>query len=64
MIVNNLVAEIEAGNSLIRNNLPNQGYSNRFKQPFTRVNYNSFKYSFYPDAIELWNKLPDSYYDK
>jgi len=55
-IVNNLV-EINAGTSLIRNNLPTRGHSNRFNQPFTRVN--SFKYSFYPDAIKLWNKLPD-----
>ena len=55
--VNNLV-EIDTGNSLIKNNLPTQGHSNRFKQPFTRVN--SFKHSFYPDAIKLWNKLPDT----
>ena len=56
-IVNNLV-EIETGNSLIKNNLPTRGHSNRFKQPFTGVN--SFKYSFYPDAVKLWNKLPDT----
>ena len=56
-IVNNLV-EIDTGNSLIKNNLPTRGHSNRFKQPFTRVN--SFKHSFYPDAIKLWNKLPDT----
>ena len=56
-IVNNLV-EIETGNSLIGNNLPTRGHSSRFKQPFTRVNL--FKYSFYQDAIKLWNKLPDT----
>ena len=56
-IVNNLV-EIDIGNSLIKNNLPTRGHSNRFKQLFTRVN--SFKHSFYPDAIKLWNKLPDT----
>jgi len=49
-IVNNLV-EINAGTSLIRNNLPTRGHSNKFNQPFT---------SFYPDAIKLWNKLPDN----
>ena len=55
--INNLV-EIDTGNSLIKNNLPTQGHSNRFKQLFTRVN--SIKHSFYPDAIKLWNKLPDT----
>ena len=53
-IVNNLV-EIETGNSIIKNSLPTRGHSNRFKQPFTRANL--FKYSFYPDAIKLWNKI-------
>ena len=59
-IVNNLV-EVDSSSSLIINNLPTRGHSCRFKQPLTRIN--SFKYSFYPDTIKLWNKLPNHIVD-
>ena len=58
--VNNLV-EVDSSSSLIINSLPTRGHSCRFKQPLIRIN--SFKYSFYPDTIKLWNKLPNHIVD-
>jgi len=55
-IVNNLV-EIDSYSSLIRTDTPTRGHSKRFKQLISRIN--SFKFSFYPDTIKLWNRLPE-----
>jgi len=59
-IVNNLV-EIDSSRILIRSNVLTRGHSNRYKQPFTRIN--AYKYSFYPDTIKLWNNLPANIID-
>ena len=54
-IVNGLVA-IPANKHLVPTQSRTRGHDTRFLQPFTRVQ--SYKHSFFPSAIRIWNTLP------
>ena len=53
-IINHLVY-IQATSLLIPAGTHTRGHANRFLAPFGSVN--TFKYSFYPSSIRLWNSL-------
>ena len=55
-IIHNLV-DIQPHNYLIPNQLLTRGHYHRFQQLPTYID--SYKYSFYPDAIKIWNRLPE-----
>ena len=55
-IIHNLV-DIEPCNYLTPSQLPTRGHHHRFQQLPTYID--SYKYSFYPDEIKIWNNLPE-----
>ena len=55
-IIHKLV-DIEFCNYLTPSQIPTRGHHHRFQQLPTYID--SYKYSFYPDAIENWNNLPE-----
>ena len=55
-IIHNLV-DIEPCNYLTSSQLPTRGHHHRFQQLPTYID--SYKYSFYPDTIKIWNSLPE-----
>ena len=55
-IIHNLV-DIEPCNYLTPSQLPTLGHHHRFQQLPTYID--SYKYSFFPDAIKIWNNLPE-----
>ena len=55
-IIHNLV-DIEPCNYLTPSQLPTRGHHHRFHQLPTYID--SYKYSSYPDAIKIWNNLPE-----
>ena len=55
-IIHNLV-DVEPCNYLTFSQLPTRGHHHRFQQ--LPIYTDSYKYSFYPDAIKIWNSLPE-----
>ena len=55
-IIHNLV-DIEPCNYLTPSQLPTRGHHHRFQQLPTYID--SYKYSFYPEAVRIWNGLPE-----
>jgi hypothetical protein len=55
-VINSLV-DIRAHHILIPAGVHTRGHANKYLQPFTSVN--SYKYSFFPSGIRLWNSLPE-----
>ena len=51
------IVDIQPHNYLIPNQLLTRGHHYRFQQLPTYID--SYKYSFYPDAIKIWNSLPE-----
>ena len=49
--------EVNTAGILIPTTRVTRGNSLKFNQPYTRVD--CYLYSFYPDAIKIWNHLPD-----
>ena len=55
-IIHNLVV-IEPYNYLTPSQLPTRGHHHRFQQ--LPMYIDSYKYSFYPDAVRIWDGLPE-----
>jgi hypothetical protein len=60
-IVNNQVA-IDPSILLTPASNQNRGHSNRFILPYARTQ--PYKYSFFPSAVKIWNKLPEDIINK